>query len=199
MCINWIFFQRIIVLNHEFQSTVCFLNSLFHYCSLFFVAYCWNSKFMYLCDVFSSVVTCVWWSGAGWPVLSNSVGEEGRASSNKQHEDLTFTTAEQNLDAWTGGRASLDWRPKRRYTHSHTHTYVKRTLGWHLHNTHTHIQILKGGWMGLPDIGTDLGTGRWLVPKRSARWCCSECINFQLRPTLDLPSHHSNGFFYIIL
>ena len=29
-------------------------------------------------------------------MLSNSVGEEGRASSNKQHEDLTFTTAEQN-------------------------------------------------------------------------------------------------------
>lgn len=28
-------------------------------------------------------------------MLSNSVGEVGRASSNKQHEDLTFTTAEQ--------------------------------------------------------------------------------------------------------
>jgi len=26
------------------------------------------------------VFTCVWWSGAGWPVLSNSVGEAGRAS-----------------------------------------------------------------------------------------------------------------------
>lgn len=30
-------------------------------------------------------------------MLSNSVGEEGRASNNKQHKDLTFTTAEQSI------------------------------------------------------------------------------------------------------
>lgn len=71
------------------------------------------------------LVTCSCWSGAGWPVLSKSIeGEVGWASSNKQHEDLTYTTAEQKVWCWNESEIIF-------------HVYIHKSNQKSLHNSRT--------------------------------------------------------------